>query len=75
MHIIVDLQMPHDRDEVYIIISGRGDFINGTEMTSFQSGDFIFVAAGVEHRFVNFTDDFLCWVMFYGPLGGETINK
>jgi mannose-6-phosphate isomerase-like protein (cupin superfamily) len=66
-----DLQKPHDRDEVYIIISGIGEFINGGVVTPFQQGDFIFVAAGVEHKFVNFTEDFSTWVMFYGPKGGE----
>jgi quercetin dioxygenase-like cupin family protein len=32
-------------------------------------GDFLFVAAGVEHRFEGFTDDFTVWVLFYGPEG------
>jgi len=25
----------------------------------------------MEHRFVDFTDDFTAWVVFYGPSGGE----
>jgi len=29
------------------------------------------VAAGVTHRFEEFSDDFGAWVMFYGPEGGE----
>ena len=66
-----DLQTPHERDEVYIVISGTGEFINSTRQTSFQPGDFLFVPAGVEHRFVNFSDDFATWVIFYGPKGGE----
>ena len=67
-----DLQTPHERDEVYIVISGSGEFINGEQTTSFQAGDFLFVPTGVEHRFINFTDDFATWVIFYGPKGGET---
>ncbi len=66
-----DYQQPHDRDEVYIVISGRGEFINGNTRSTFEAGDFLFVPAGVEHRFVNFTDDFATWVLFYGPKGGE----
>jgi len=31
----------------------------------------IFVEAGVEHRFEDFTDDFETWVVFWGPQGGE----
>ena len=67
----VDLQQPHTRDEVYIVISGSGEFLNGTERVNFSAGDFLFVPAGVEHRFENFTDDFATWVLFYGPEGGE----
>lgn len=67
----VDLQKPHERDEVYIIISGSGEFQNGDQRVSFQTGDFLFVPAGREHRFENFTDDFATWVLFYGPKGGE----
>jgi mannose-6-phosphate isomerase-like protein (cupin superfamily) len=67
----VDLQKPHSRDEVYIIISGKGVFVNQDEETTFNAGDFLFVKAGAEHRFKNFSDDFATWVFFYGPEGGE----
>jgi mannose-6-phosphate isomerase-like protein (cupin superfamily) len=46
-------------------------FRNGPERHPFERGDVLFVAAGVEHRFENFTDDFAAWVFFYGPEGGE----
>lgn len=67
----VDLQQPHSRDEVYIIVSGKGEFLNDGVRTDFKPGDFLFVPAGIEHRFENFTDDFSTWVLFYGPEGGE----
>lgn len=66
-----DLQKPHEKDEVYVVISGTGEFINGNKRTFFQPGDFLFVPAGVEHRFINFSTDFATWVIFYGPKGGE----
>ncbi len=69
-----DLQKPHDRDEIYFIISGQGNFINDGKRTQFQPGDFIFVPAGVEHGFENFSADFSTWVIFFGPKGGE-VNK
>ena len=69
-----DLQQPHEKDEIYVVISGTGEFINGNNKTSFQPGDFLFVSAGVEHRFVNFSDDFATWVIFYGAKGGEATN-
>jgi mannose-6-phosphate isomerase-like protein (cupin superfamily) len=67
-----DRQMPHTRDELYIIIAGQGTFKNGDAQHPFTIGDVIFVAAGIEHRFVEFTDDFATWVIFYGPEGGES---
>ncbi|MEM8848319.1 MAG: cupin domain-containing protein, partial [Bacteroidota bacterium] len=67
----VDLQEPHSRDEVYVIISGTGEFLIRDKRYTFAPGDFLFVPAGVEHRFENFTEDFATWVLFYGPEGGE----
>ena len=67
----IDKQSPHERDELYVISSGSGEFINGDVQHPVNVGDVLFVAAGVEHRFVNFTDDFSTWVFFYGPDGGE----
>ncbi len=67
----VDLQQPHSRDEVYVVASGSGEFINGDTRHPVESGEVLFVPAGIEHRFVNFTEDFSTWVFFYGPEGGE----
>ncbi len=67
----IDHQLPHDRDEVYIIVSGSGTFKNGDQMITFGSHDFLFVPAGIDHRFIDFTEDFCTWVIFYGPVGGE----
>lgn len=67
-----DPQQPHDRDEVYVVVTGSGDFVHGDQRTRFVAGDFLFVAAGIEHRFETFSDDLAVWVMFYGPRGGET---
>jgi mannose-6-phosphate isomerase-like protein (cupin superfamily) len=67
-----DPQTPHDRDEVYVVVSGSGVFIRGEETLTFSPGDALFVAAHETHRFLSFTPDFATWVMFYGPVGGET---
>ena len=67
-----DAQKPHSRDEIYVIARGSGWFVNGTNRHAFQAGDMLFVPAGVEHRFEEFSADFSTWVMFYGPEGGET---
>ena len=66
-----DPQAPHPRDELYVVASGRGWFVRGPERVPFEPGDALFVAAGVEHRFEDFSPDFGTWVVFYGPEGGE----
>ena len=66
-----DPQTPHDRDEVYVVVSGSGTFVRGTERVTFGPGDALFVPAYETHRFMDFTPDFGTWVMFYGPVGGE----
>ena len=66
-----DPQTPHTRDELYVVVGGSGEFVNGQERNSFGPGDVLFVPAGVEHRFEDFTDDLVTWVIFYGPEGGE----
>ncbi|MDJ1499051.1 cupin domain-containing protein [Xanthocytophaga agilis] len=67
-----DYQTPHEQDELYIIISGTSEFIKESEHYTCKVGDVIFVEAGRVHRFENFSDDFITWVIFYGPKGGET---
>lgn len=66
-----DPQHPHARDEAYVVVSGRGEFISDAGRQSFGPGDFLFAPAGVEHRFERFSDDLVVWVLFYGPQGGE----
>lgn len=82
-----DPQLPHDRDELYIIVSGHGVFVraeekvpfgedrtmvlSGAQRASVQPGDALFVPAGTEHRFESISSDFGAWIIFYGPEGGE----
>ena len=67
----VDTQQPHQQDEVYIVASGSGLFLRGEERVPFVQGDFLFVPAGIPHRFEQFTKDFKTWVIFFGPQGGS----
>lgn len=69
----VDPQTPHTRDEVYFVASGSGEYVCEETRQQVGPNDLLFAAAGVEHRFENFTDDFAVWVLFYGPEGGELL--
>ncbi len=66
-----DMQQPHTRDELYVVAAGRGWFFVEGRRFQFVPGDALFAAAGEVHRFEDFTEDLLVWVMFYGPEGGE----
>lgn len=66
-----DYQTPHEQDELYIVVTGTGEFVSDGQPYSFAPGDVLFVPAGVEHRFTTFSPDFVAWVIFYGPVGGE----
>jgi mannose-6-phosphate isomerase-like protein (cupin superfamily) len=67
----VDPQQPHDRDEIYVVAQGEGEFFDGENVVRVEQGSFIFVPAGVPHHFQNFSEGFSVWVVFYGPAGGE----
>jgi mannose-6-phosphate isomerase-like protein (cupin superfamily) len=65
-------QTPHAQDEVYIVVRGRGVLFHDSARDRFEPGDFLFVAAGVDHHFEDFGDDLRVWRVFYGPDRGET---
>ena len=82
-----DPQLPHDRDEIYVVVSGTATFLRAEQQIPFgeehdtglaaeerveaRAGDVLFVPAGTLHRFEVISDDFGAWMMFYGPEGGE----
>src|SRR4030095_104292 len=61
---------PHAPDELYVIIRGRGGVLPDGKRAPFEPVALLFVAAGTEHRFEDFTEDLAVWVVFYGPTGG-----
>jgi mannose-6-phosphate isomerase-like protein (cupin superfamily) len=63
-----DPQTPHDRDELYVVAAGHGNFRVGERVEVFAPGALLYVAAHETHRFENFSDDFAAWVVFYGAV-------
>jgi mannose-6-phosphate isomerase-like protein (cupin superfamily) len=49
-----DTQQPHDDDEVYVVLSGRGTLEVDGKAFDVAEGDALFVDAGAEHRFTGY---------------------
>ena len=46
-----DRQQPHEWDEVYVVLDGRGTLTVEGEEVVLEAGGSVFVPAGAEHRF------------------------
>jgi mannose-6-phosphate isomerase-like protein (cupin superfamily) len=49
-----DRQQPHDRDEIYVVLSGRGTLQIADDTVALREGDAAFVPAGVDHQFTGY---------------------
>ncbi len=59
-----DRQQPHDEDELYYVVRGRGVIrVEGGD-TSVGPGSLVYVKAGVEHRFHSIEEDLVVVVFF-----------
>jgi len=61
-----DLQKPHNEDEMYYVVRGRARMQVGSDNQAIAEGSVIFVAANVEHRFHDITED-LSVLVFFAP--------
>ena len=61
-----DPQRPHHEDEMYYVVRGRGRFRAGDEDREISTGSVLFVAAEVEHRFHDITEE-LAILVFFAP--------
>jgi mannose-6-phosphate isomerase-like protein (cupin superfamily) len=59
-----DPQSPHKEDEMYYVVRGRARMRAGGEDHAVGEGSIIFVAAGVEHRFYEITEELMVLVFF-----------
>ena len=62
----VDRQQPHEEDEVYYIIAGRGSIQVAGEDRPVKSGSLVFVEAHIEHHFHDIEED-LRVLVFWAP--------
>lgn len=63
---VIDRQKPHREDQVYYVIEGRGSISVAGESREVIPGTLVFVAAGVEHRFHDISED-LRVLVFWAP--------
>lgn len=59
-----DLQSPHDEDEVYYVVSGRGRIRVDGEERAVGPGSVLYVRATSEHSFVEIDEDITLLVFF-----------
>lgn len=62
----VDTQQPHTEDEVYYVVSGRGQIRVHEDDHAVQVGSVVFVEAGVKHYFHSIMED-LTLLVFFAP--------
>jgi quercetin dioxygenase-like cupin family protein len=61
-----DAQSPHHEDEMYYVVCGKARFRAGEEDHQVAAGSLLFVAAEVEHRFYDITEE-LALLVFFAP--------
>lgn len=62
-----DPQGPHQQDEIYVVVSGRGSLTVGDETTTVANGSVVYVPAGTPHRFHHITENLRVLVIFSPP--------
>lgn len=61
-----DPQQPHNEDEAYVVMRGKGKIMVDGEDRDAQAGSVIFVPAHVEHRFHSISED-MDILVFFAP--------
>ncbi len=59
-----DMQGPHDEDEIYFVVNGRGRVRVGGENRDVKRGSILYVRATSEHSFFEIEEDMTLLVFF-----------
>jgi len=58
-----------ESEEVYFVISGRGEMCLGEEKQEMSAGQMVQIPPGIFHQMTNIGDDTLVFIYCYGPAG------
>jgi mannose-6-phosphate isomerase-like protein (cupin superfamily) len=61
-----DPQSPHTEDEVYYVVSGRGQILVADENRDVQAGSIVYVEKNIAHRFHSIEEE-LTLLVFFAP--------
>jgi len=59
----------HEQEEVYFVISGKGEMCLGEEKQELNTGQAVYIPRSVYHQLTNVGDDPLYFIYCYGPAG------
>ncbi len=65
-----DPQQPHDEDEVYYVVNGRGQLMVDGQNRPVKPGSLVFVGKQVKHHFHAITEE-LQLLVFFAPAEGS----
>ena len=68
----LDLQSPHQEEEVYHVVRGRAKFRDGGGERPVRPGDVLVVPAQTAHRFEAIEEELVLLVVFAPPESGTT---
>jgi mannose-6-phosphate isomerase-like protein (cupin superfamily) len=70
-----DRQKHHAKDEIYVIASGQATMHREGQRFICFTGDILFVAAGIDYRFENYSEDFSTWIIFFSSDGKKDSDQ
>jgi mannose-6-phosphate isomerase-like protein (cupin superfamily) len=62
----VDDQVPHNEDEIYVVLGGRASFTAGPETIEVNAGSILYVPKEMDHRFHDVSER-LSVIVFFAP--------
>lgn len=74
----IDMQQPHNEDELYYVLSGRARFTSGQRTVDVEPGLCLFVSAREPHRFHDIAERLEVLVVFgpaEGTLGKDSVKE